>query len=118
MPASDLHGARAESPLMTTLRRFERAHKAGAVHGLGACSRDGAIIDSVASGGRALGADATADAPRDAFAASLYLITDWSYEPLSDDLVIVTSTVRHRSSNGGASHHVVHRATVGRNGLI
>jgi hypothetical protein len=102
---------------MKTMLRFEQAHRDKSVGRMRACFHDDAVIESVASGGLALGPDETIEALHLAFSDSMYLIGDWRYEPLDDDLVLSWTTTRH--GEGREHHHeTVYRITIGRDGLM
>jgi hypothetical protein len=103
---------------METMRRFEQAHQRRSVDGMRQCFHDDALIESVASDGSALGPDETVEALRDAMTDGMYLIAGWEYEPLAPELVLSSTTTRHRTTEGGHSHETVWRLTEGRDGLM
>jgi hypothetical protein len=101
-----------------TLERFERAHTEERVGDLRACFHDEAVIESIASGGLALGPDETAEAIQRALSDGIYSIRGWQYEELEAELVLCGTAARHRMPNGGVIDHTVVRLMVGRDGLI
>jgi hypothetical protein len=106
------------SPLMETMKRFEAAHERGLVDATRACFHDGAIIESVASEGAPLTADATAEALREALSDGVYAIGDWSYEEIDPEVVLSWTTTRHRANGRGVQHETIYRLTSGRDGLM
>jgi hypothetical protein len=103
---------------METMRRFEQAHRDRSIEQMRACFHDEATIESVASDGSPLGPDETVEALRSAMSDGMYVIAGWQYEPLAPELVLSSTTTRHRTPEGGHAHETVYRLTEGRGGLM
>ena len=116
--ARERRKTRDQPRLMETLARFESAHGRRAIEEMRACFHDDAQIESVASNGRPLGADATASALRAAFADPAYSIRDWAYEELAPDIVLSSTSARHRAPDSWLRDGGVCRLIVGRDGLM
>lgn len=110
--------AREPSPLMETLLRFESAHKRRSVAAMRACFADGAIIESVASGRRPLGADETAAALAEALRDHVYSIGDWRYEQITPEIILSITGARHLRPGSTMTDETVYRIVSGRNGLM
>jgi hypothetical protein len=104
--------------LMETVKRFEAAHAQRSIEGMRACFHDDALIESVASYGKPLGADETAEALRAAFNDGVYAIGDWAYEEIAPDTVLSWTGARHRRLGSGMSDETVYRLIMGRDGLM
>jgi ketosteroid isomerase-like protein len=124
---SELSGAEESAPaataeasptLMDTLRRFEAAHMRGSLEEMRACFHDDAVIESVASGSRALGPDETAFALGEALRDGVYMVYGWQYEELSPDVVLSITRARHRASGRAVRDETVYRLISGRDGLM
>ena len=104
--------------LIETLTRFETAHRRRSTDEMRACFHDQALIESVASDGRALGADETAQALQRALTDGVYAIGDWEYEEITPDVVLSSTGARHRLVDEGMRDGTVWRLIVGRAGLM
>ena len=106
------------SELLETLRRFEEAHRKQSLDLLRACFDDDALMESVASNGRALGADETAAVMEEALRDGVYDIRDIRYELLAPEIVLSHFQARHRLPNGGMGDQSFYRLIVGRGGMM
>jgi len=104
--------------LLETLARYERAHVEHNGELLRSCFHDDAVIESVASDGEPLGADATAELIRQALVDGVYSIREWQCEVHTPEIVLVTVCARHSFQPGGIADETVFRVVVGRDGLI
>jgi len=104
--------------LIETLRRFEAAHARGSLEKMRACFHDDAIIESVASGSRALGPDETAFALGEALRDGVYMIYGWRYEELTPDVVLTITRARHRVGDRAVRDEAIYRLISGRDGLM
>jgi hypothetical protein len=107
-----------EPRLMETLLRFEQAHRRRSLQGMRACFHDEAMIESVASNGRALPPDEQAEALAEAFDDGVYSIRDWRYEEVAPQVVLSWTGARHIVSDARMRDEVVCRLHVGRSGLV
>ena len=103
---------------MDALLRFEHGHRRRSVTEMRACFHDEAMIESVASNGRALPPDEQIEALADAFDDGVYSIRDWRYEELAPEIVLSWTGARHLLTDAGMRDEVVCRLHVGRNGLM
>lgn len=104
--------------LRATLARYERAHVEHNGELLRSCFHDDALIESVASDGRPLGPDETAELIRKALVDGVYSIRKWHYDELAPEIVLVTVRARHSFQPGGIADETVFRVVVGRDGLL
>jgi hypothetical protein len=104
--------------LLETLLRFEQAHRRRSVPAMRACFHDEAMIESIASNGRALPPDEQADALESAFTDGVYSIRDWRYEEVGPQVVLSWTGARHLLGETGMRDEVVCRLHVGQNGLM
>lgn len=112
-------GGAQKPSLLATMRRFQLAHEAGSEQALRSCLHDEALVETVASGGRVLGPDATAAVLATALRRDpFYVLGDWDIEAVGEEVVLTTVPVRQRSANGGISHWTVYRLSTGRDALI
>src|SRR3954471_13166864 len=74
--------------LYETVLAFEAAHRRRSPDGMRACFHEDALIESIASEGEPLDADATAEALRVALADGVYEIGDWHYEEMAPDVIL------------------------------
>ena len=121
--AEDLDGYpagtdRPPGTLRETLARYEQAHVEHNGELLRSCFHDDALIESVASDGKPLGPDATAELIRAALVDGVYSIRKWQYEVHTPEIVLVTVGARHSFQPGGIADETVFRVVVGRDGLI
>ena len=86
---------------MEAVLRFEQAHRRRSVHEMRACFHEEAMIESVASNGRALPADEQADALASALDDGVYSIRDWRYEEVAPQIVLSWTGARHSSRTRG-----------------
>ncbi len=103
---------------MDTLLRFEAAHKRRSAADMRACFHDDALVESIASDGRALGPGETLEAIGAAFGDGVYEIGNWQYEEISPELVLCSTGARHRLPGSGMRDEIVCRLMSGRDGLI
>ena len=103
---------------MEAILRFEQAHRRRSVTDMRSCFHDEALIESVASNGRALGPDETAEALGRALADGVYSIRDWRYEELAPQLVLSWTGARHLVGDSRMRDELVCRLQVGRDGLM
>jgi hypothetical protein len=104
--------------LMEALLRFEQAHRRRSVAEMRACFHDEAMIESVASNGRALPPDEQAEALATALDDGVYSIRDWRYEEVGPQIVLSWTGARHLVTEAGMRDEVVCRLHVGRDGLM
>ena len=107
-----------EPRLMEALLRFEHAHRRRSVPEMRACFHEEAMIESVASNGRALPADEQADALASALDDGVYSIRDWRYEEVTPQIVLSWTGARHLVTDAGMRDEIVCRLHVGRDGLM
>jgi hypothetical protein len=107
-----------EPRLMETLVRFEQAHRRRSVPDMRACFHDEALIESVASNGRATPPDEQADALASALDDGVYSIRDWRYEEVAPQVVLSWTGARHLLEDSGMRDEIVCRLHVGRDGLM
>jgi hypothetical protein len=107
-----------EPRLMEAVLRFEQAHRRRSVAEMRTCFHDEAMIESVASNGRALPPDEQAQALADAFDDGVYSIRDWRYEEIAPQIVLSWTGARHLLTDAGMRDEVVCRLHVGRDGLM
>ena len=112
MPALD------EPRLLDALLRFEHAHRRRWVNDMRACFCDDALIESVASGGLALGADETVEVLERVFDDGVYSIRDWRYEELAPQTVLSWTSARRLIGEARMRDEVVCRLHTGRGGLM
>ena len=110
--------AQPAASLRASLRMFEEAHKHRSVVRLRAAFHDDALVESFASGGRALGADATVEAIRVALQDEFFELGDWSYEELAPSIALLVTGIRYHVTNTHIRHVTVYRLISGKDGLI
>src|SRR4051794_35553396 len=95
--------------LLATMRRFELGHEQGSEQVMRSCFHDEAVMETVASGARPLGPDATAAVLATAMRRDpFYVLGRWELEPIAEDVVLSVVPVRQRSETGGISHWTVY----------
>jgi hypothetical protein len=107
-----------EPRLLEAVLRFEQAHRRQSVADMRGCFHDEALIESVASNGRALGPDETAEALRLAFGDGVYSIRDWRYEEVTPQIVLSWTDARRLIADARMRDEVVCRLISGRDGLM
>ena len=105
-------------PFLDTLLRFEAAHRRRLTEQMRSCFHDEALIESVASGGAALGPDETIEAIRLAYADGVYEIGDWRYEEITPDIILSSTGAKHRLPHQQMRDETVCRLMIGKDGLM
>ena len=119
MSALALATPKANPLLLDALQRCERAFKSGRVDEIRAWVAVDALVETVASRGRAIGPDETVYALRTVRRRDpYYLVGTCQYEVITPATVLTAMPVRERSDAGGIRHHTVYRLTTGRDGVV
>jgi hypothetical protein len=108
-----------ELSLLGTLQLWDAAKTTLRLDEMRACLHDQAVMETVASEWRAVGADEAVDRIRAALLRDpLYLEGVWFYDEVAPEVVLTAMPVRERSAGGGVRQHGVYRLTSGSGGLI
>jgi hypothetical protein len=102
-----------------TLQLWDAAKNTLCLGEMRACLDDGALVETVASEWRAVGADEAVEAIRAALQRDpFYLEGVWWYDELAPEVVLTAMPVCERAASGGILQQSVQRLTSGRGGLI
>lgn len=105
--------------LLGTLQLWDSAKDRARLDEMRACLHDEAVLETVASNGRALGPDRAVDTIRRALQHDrFYLEGPWVYDELESEIVLTGIPVRGRLPSGLLRRYRVHRLTSGSGGLI